>query len=236
MEQMERTEYDLTILAMANRGNGNGRLLEDVCEEVVGIWPGRFNEFFPAVKGLVQRGDLTCEERAVPIGGVSRVRGASDNWTTKRFVYSITEQGREHAMKATKTATDPKVRKARTPKTTKAKGRDPRLPAVGTILKVIHKGKPAAMKVLEDGFEMSGNHYKSISAAAMAITGRSTNGFLFWGLIGNKKSAVKVEPKAAPKKAQAKPKAPKAKRGGKGKDGKKAAGDLDRTVKGSSEA
>jgi len=121
------------------------------------------------------------------------------------------------------------VRKARTPKTTKAKGRDPRLPAVGTILKVIHKGKPAAMKVLEDGFEMSGNHYKSISAAAMAITGRSTNGFLFWGLIGQKKSAEAVAPK---KKAEA----PKKTRGGKGKGGKKAVGDLGRTVRGSSKA
>lgn len=39
------------------------------------------------------------------------------------------------------------------------------------------------VKVLEEGFLFKGTHYPSLSALAKALTGCSTNGFLFFQLI-----------------------------------------------------
>src|ERR1700687_2650827 len=65
----------------------------------------------------------------------------------------------------------------------KASRRDPmngRLPLPGTILTRWYKGKTLSIQVLRHGFEYEGQVYKSLSAAAKAITGSHTSGYLFF--------------------------------------------------------
>ena len=54
------------------------------------------------------------------------------------------------------------------------------LPLPGTILTRWYKGKMLCVQVLRHGFEFDGQIYKSLSAAAKAITGSHTSGFLFF--------------------------------------------------------
>jgi hypothetical protein len=61
-------------------------------------------------------------------------------------------------------------------------GRDPRIPAPGTLLTRDFKGQTYIVKVLADGFEYDGRTYKSLSAIAGEIAGTRWNGFLFFGL------------------------------------------------------
>ena len=64
----------------------------------------------------------------------------------------------------------------------KRPSRDPRLPAPGTLLTRTFEGRDIAVKVFDKGFEFEAEHFKSISGVARKITGRSTNGFQFFGL------------------------------------------------------
>jgi len=57
---------------------------------------------------------------------------------------------------------------------------DPRLPAPGTILTRVYKGKTLQVQVLRHGFAFDGEVYKSLSAVAKVITGAHCNGFLFF--------------------------------------------------------
>ena len=57
---------------------------------------------------------------------------------------------------------------------------DGRLPLPGTILTRWYKGKTLRVQVLRHGFEYEGQVYKSLSAAAKAITGSHTSGYLFF--------------------------------------------------------
>jgi len=69
----------------------------------------------------------------------------------------------------------------------KASRREPmdhRLPLPGTILTRWYKGKTLSVQVLRHGFEYEGQVYKSLSAAAKAITGLHTSGYLFFRLAG----------------------------------------------------
>jgi len=81
------------------------------------------------------------------------------------------------AKKATKTTTKQapaKPTKAAVPKEKKPaapRERDPRLPAVGTEMVRPYKGKDIRVKVLDDGFEYEGTHYRSLTKVAMAVTG-----------------------------------------------------------------
>ncbi len=59
-----------------------------------------------------------------------------------------------------------------------------RLPLPGTILTRWYKGKTLSVQVLRHGFEYEGQVYKSLSAAAKAITGSHTSGYLFFRLAG----------------------------------------------------
>lgn len=91
--------------------------------------------------------------------------------------------------------TNPKAKPA-TPKTPRAKAppkvreRDPRLPPVGTELtKRNRAGEVAATcTIVEAGVRYDGEKYKSLSAAAVAaakalkLSGKTQNGFVFWGL------------------------------------------------------
>ncbi len=60
--------------------------------------------------------------------------------------------------------------------------RDPRLPALGTVLTRPYKGTTVLVEVRRDGFLYRGELYPSLSAAAKAATGCHLNGFRFFRL------------------------------------------------------
>jgi DUF2924 family protein len=60
--------------------------------------------------------------------------------------------------------------------------RDGRLPQPGTLLTRRHKGHEVVVKVLDVGFEYQSEHYGSLSAIALVVTGTRWNGLLFFGL------------------------------------------------------
>jgi hypothetical protein len=55
-------------------------------------------------------------------------------------------------------------------------------PIAGTVLVREWQGVEHRIAVLDDGYEYQGRPYKSLSAAARAITGTRWNGFVFFGL------------------------------------------------------
>ncbi len=67
--------------------------------------------------------------------------------------------------------------------------RDPRLPAVGSLLTKAYRGQQISVYVREDGFEWNGRSYTSLSAVAEAITGQHWNGRLFFGLTKRSRKA-----------------------------------------------
>ena len=67
--------------------------------------------------------------------------------------------------------------------------RDPRLPTPGTVITRIYHGRELQLLVLEDGFELDGVHYRSLSEAARAVTGSKWNGRLFWQLTQRKRKS-----------------------------------------------
>ena len=60
--------------------------------------------------------------------------------------------------------------------------RDPRIPAIGTVITRKYKGEELKVKVLENGFEYKGQTFKSISALAVHIVGMSVSGYVFFKL------------------------------------------------------
>ena len=56
------------------------------------------------------------------------------------------------------------------------------LPAPGTILTRLYKGRLLEVTVLADGVTYSGQRFATLSAVAKQITGSHWNGFLFFGL------------------------------------------------------
>ncbi len=78
---------------------------------------------------------------------------------------------------------------ARKTKGKAAKPRDPRLPEPGTVLEKTYKGETYKIKVLEDGFEYDGDHYRSLSGVAREITGQIWNGYLWAGLVQSRRQA-----------------------------------------------
>jgi hypothetical protein len=93
---------------------------------------------------------------------------------------------REKAEKTTKAEKSTKAEKAekgeRRTRTSprKAGERDPRLPAVGTVLEREHQGKKIRVTVLDDGFRYEGETYSSLSTIARVATGTIWNGFTFF--------------------------------------------------------
>ncbi len=67
--------------------------------------------------------------------------------------------------------------------------RDPRLPSPGTVLTRQYHGNEIRVLALDDGFEWEGQHYRSLSAVARAVTGQRWNGLLFFGLTERKRKA-----------------------------------------------
>ena len=104
--------------------------------------------------------------------------------------------------KATKSAAP-----ARAEKTPKASERDPRLPAAGTTIVRPYKGKEHRIKVLADGFEYEGTHYRSLTALARVITGYKAISGPAWAGIAERAPAT---PKAAKRREQAAAEEPRA--------------------------
>ena len=71
-----------------------------------------------------------------------------------------------------------KARRAPKPK----RARDPRLPAVGTLLTRDLGAKKVRTTVMKEGFEFEGKTYASLSAVAKEATGTVWNGYLFFRL------------------------------------------------------
>ena len=67
---------------------------------------------------------------------------------------------------------------------------DPRNPVTGTKLLREWDGAEHTVTVLKDGFDWQGRKYKSLSAAARAITGTRWNGYRFFGLRERKREDV----------------------------------------------
>ena len=65
--------------------------------------------------------------------------------------------------------------------------RDARLPTPGTVISRTYHGRELRLLVLDDGFELDGVRYGSLTEAAKAATGSHWNGRLFWGLTERKR-------------------------------------------------
>ena len=65
---------------------------------------------------------------------------------------------------------------------------DERNPLPGTKLVREWNGTEHMVTIRHDGYELSGKKYKSLSAAAKAITGTNWNGFRFFGLRDKRRS------------------------------------------------
>jgi len=75
----------------------------------------------------------------------------------------------------------PGPRRPRTPSPGKKdKPRDLRLPPPGSVLVRNYQDKVHEVKVLGDGFEYEGKHYRTLSKVAREITGMQWNGYLFF--------------------------------------------------------
>jgi ATPase subunit of ABC transporter with duplicated ATPase domains len=86
----------------------------------------------------------------------------------------------EKAEKGTKAEKAEKAERRTRTSPRKAGERDPRLPAVGTVLEREHQGKKIRVTVLEDGFRYEGETYSSLSTIARVATGTIWNGFTFF--------------------------------------------------------
>lgn len=120
-------------------------------------------------------------------------------WLVKRIIWrmqanaegDLSERARRRAFELANDA-DLRVKAPPAKKRTKATGPtveapvafsgDTRLPLPGTILTRRYKGEDVQVTVLPTGFLWNGEIYSSLSAAAKAITGTHTNGFLFFRL------------------------------------------------------
>jgi hypothetical protein len=69
--------------------------------------------------------------------------------------------------------------------------RDPRLPAVGSVMKRQFKGREISVKVTANGFEYDGQTFKSISACARHIVGYMISGPVFFKLVEPKRPEAK---------------------------------------------
>jgi hypothetical protein len=115
---------------------------------------------------------------------------------------------KEKAVKDAAPATTPipTATPAPAPKPTPAvpKPRDPRLPAPGALMPRTYKGRTLKVKYLEDGIEVDGKKFDSLSAAARHVTGAaSINGFLFFNLT-QPKPPREGKPTATPNDAKGK--------------------------------
>ncbi|MCB9854643.1 MAG: DUF2924 domain-containing protein [Phycisphaerales bacterium] len=65
-----------------------------------------------------------------------------------------------------------------------------RLPPPGCMIRRTYQGRQICVRVLEKGFEYEGQHYRSLSAVAFAVTGAKWNGNLFFGFVRQRKGGA----------------------------------------------
>jgi hypothetical protein len=124
-------------------------------------------------------GKLAKALEAKAAAEAAQARTAKKAKTTK----AATTKNEKASKKAEKSAKAEKAEKAerRTRTSPRKPGeRDPRLPAVGTVLEREHQGKKIRVTVLEDGFRYEGETYSSLSTIARVATGTIWNGFTFF--------------------------------------------------------
>jgi hypothetical protein len=123
-------------------------------------------------------------------------------WLVKRIAWrqqaneegDLSERARKRAaelandadlrMKAPPPKKQPAVPRGRNVQATITRSHDSRIPMPGTLLTRKYKGETVQVNVLPTGFDYEGEVYPSLSAAAKAITGSHTSGFLFFRLNG----------------------------------------------------
>ena len=66
--------------------------------------------------------------------------------------------------------------------------RDPRLPSPGTVIVKQWRGRELRLLVHDDGFELEGRMFRSLSEAARHVAGVRWNGWVFWGLKQRRRS------------------------------------------------
>ena len=129
-------------------------------------------------------------------------RSNHKQWLVKRIAWrlqaneegDLSERSRRRAaelandadlrMKAPPPKKQPPVPCGRKAQATIARSHDSRIPMPGTLLTREYKGETVHVTVLPSGFDYEGEVYPSLSAAAKAITGSHTIGFLFFRLNG----------------------------------------------------
>ena len=62
-----------------------------------------------------------------------------------------------------------------------------RLLPPGCFIRRMYQGRKISVRVLEKGFEYEGQHYRSLSAVAFAVTGAKWSGNLFFGFVRQRK-------------------------------------------------
>jgi hypothetical protein len=128
-------------------------------------------------------------------------RTANKTWLIRRIAWrlqalaegDLSERARQRAAEMANDADlridPPQPPRASRPRTTRAEAGpaqlpgpepDKRLPPPGNVLSRAYKGQVLEVLVRADGFEFDGRLFKSLSAAAKAITGSHCNGFLFF--------------------------------------------------------
>jgi Protein of unknown function (DUF2924) len=100
----------------------------------------------------------------------------------------LSERARKRALELANDA-DLRVQPSKASLSAPAAGPDPRLPAPGTILRRVFKGRNLEVRVLDDGFEFEGRRYQSLSAVASEVAGSRWNGFAFFALGGDTRTA-----------------------------------------------
>jgi len=65
-----------------------------------------------------------------------------------------------------------------------------RLPPPGCMIRRTYQGREISVQVLEKGFEYEGEHYRSLSAVAFAVTGAKWNGNLFFDFVRQRKGGA----------------------------------------------
>jgi hypothetical protein len=103
---------------------------------------------------------------------------ATKSQNSQHLRAAIAKRLQEKSNTTKSSATAPKKLTSATP----TRERDPRLPAVGTVIERKHHDTTHRVKVLDDGFEYRGAKYRSLSGIAKAISGNEWNGFAFFGL------------------------------------------------------
>ena len=107
-------------------------------------------------------------------------------------------KGTKKSSKTTKALAPDAAVPATWPESPKARVRDPRLPAAGSVITRSFKGAEIKVTVLEDGFRYEGKEFRSLTALALQITGYpAISGPAFFRLTGTKTAAE--TPADAPK-------------------------------------